>query len=89
MLLVRHGSGTALAKAAASAPSSGGEADVFHVYSTYARGADLLNSTFNYLDLTALGRPDTAGRQPAAGGGGDPTNTSKRNHRPRDPRTHR
>jgi predicted dithiol-disulfide oxidoreductase (DUF899 family) len=35
-----------------------GEADVFHTYSTYARGTDLLNSTFNYLDLTALGRQE-------------------------------
>lgn len=30
----------------------------FHTYSTYARGADLLNSTFNYLDLNALGRQE-------------------------------
>jgi predicted dithiol-disulfide oxidoreductase (DUF899 family) len=35
-----------------------GEADVCHTYSTYARGTDLLNSTFNYLDLTALGRQE-------------------------------
>jgi predicted dithiol-disulfide oxidoreductase (DUF899 family) len=31
---------------------------VFHTYSTYARGTDLLNGTFNYLDLTALGRQE-------------------------------
>ena len=27
-------------------------------YSTYARGADLLVGTFNYLDLTPLGRQE-------------------------------
>ncbi|WP_223167157.1 DUF899 family protein [Nonomuraea sp. SYSU D8015] len=32
--------------------------DVFHTYSTYARGTDLLNGTFNYLDLTPLGRQE-------------------------------
>jgi predicted dithiol-disulfide oxidoreductase (DUF899 family) len=31
---------------------------IFHTYSTYARGTDLLNNTFNYLDLTALGRQE-------------------------------
>src|SRR5438309_5683691 len=30
--------------------------DVLHTYSTYARGLDLLISTYNYLDLTPLGR---------------------------------
>jgi len=29
---------------------------VFHTYSSYARGGDLLLGTFNYLDLTPLGR---------------------------------
>lgn len=31
---------------------------VFHTYSTYARGVDLLLSTNNYLDLTPLGRQE-------------------------------
>ena len=31
---------------------------VFHTYSTYARGCDLLVGTFNYLDLTPLGRQE-------------------------------
>lgn len=31
---------------------------VFHTYSTCARGADLLIGTFNYLDLTPLGRQE-------------------------------
>jgi len=31
---------------------------IFHTYSTYARGTDLLIGTFNYLDLTALGRQE-------------------------------
>jgi len=30
--------------------------DVLHTYSTYARGLDLLIGTYNYLDLTPLGR---------------------------------
>jgi predicted dithiol-disulfide oxidoreductase (DUF899 family) len=31
---------------------------VYHTYSTYARGIDLLNSTYNWLDLTAKGRDE-------------------------------
>jgi predicted dithiol-disulfide oxidoreductase (DUF899 family) len=31
---------------------------VFHTYSTYARGIDLLNVTYNFLDLTAKGRDE-------------------------------
>nr|UYM33826.1 DUF899 domain-containing protein [Streptomyces sp.] len=34
---------------------------VFHTYSTYSRGTDLLVGTFNYLDLTPLGRQEEAG----------------------------
>jgi predicted dithiol-disulfide oxidoreductase (DUF899 family) len=30
--------------------------DVFHTYSTYERGLDMLLGTYNYLDLTPLGR---------------------------------
>jgi predicted dithiol-disulfide oxidoreductase (DUF899 family) len=30
--------------------------DVYHTYSTYGRGLDLLISTYNYLDLTPIGR---------------------------------
>lgn len=30
--------------------------DIFHSYSTYGRGLDLLMNTYNYLDLTPLGR---------------------------------
>ena len=32
--------------------------DVFHSYSTYGRGLDLLIGTYNYLDLTPLGRQE-------------------------------
>lgn len=32
--------------------------EVYHTYSTYARGIDLLNSTYNWLDLTAKGRDE-------------------------------
>jgi predicted dithiol-disulfide oxidoreductase (DUF899 family) len=30
--------------------------DIYHTYSAYARGIDLLNTTYNFLDLTAKGR---------------------------------
>jgi predicted dithiol-disulfide oxidoreductase (DUF899 family) len=36
---------------------------VFHTYSTYARGIDMLNTAYNYLDLTPKGR-DEEGRDP-------------------------
>jgi len=36
---------------------------VFHTYSTYARGIDLLSLDYNYLDLTPKGR-DEGGRGP-------------------------
>jgi predicted dithiol-disulfide oxidoreductase (DUF899 family) len=39
------------------------DGDVFHTYSTYARGIDLLNTAYNYLDLVPKGR-DEEGRQP-------------------------
>jgi len=32
--------------------------DVFHTYSSHARGIDLLNTTYNFLDLTAKGRDE-------------------------------
>ena len=31
-------------------------ADIFHTYSTYARGLDPMNAAYQYLDLTPLGR---------------------------------
>ena len=34
---------------------------VFHTYSTYARGLDVLMNTYNYLDLTPLGRNEAPG----------------------------
>jgi predicted dithiol-disulfide oxidoreductase (DUF899 family) len=34
---------------------------VFHTYSAYARGIDLLNTAYNYIDLTPKGR-DEGGR---------------------------
>ena len=32
--------------------------ETFHSYSTYARAGDLLIGTYNYLDLTPLGRQE-------------------------------
>ncbi len=31
---------------------------IFHTYSTYARGLDMLNTAYNYLDLTPKGRDE-------------------------------
>ena len=36
--------------------------DIFHTYSTYARGIDLLNTTYNFLDMTAKGRDENSDR---------------------------
>jgi predicted dithiol-disulfide oxidoreductase (DUF899 family) len=35
-----------------------GGQDVFHTYSTYARGAEMLGGSYYFLDLTALGRQE-------------------------------
>jgi predicted dithiol-disulfide oxidoreductase (DUF899 family) len=32
--------------------------DIFHTYSTYARGLDMLNGAYHMLDLTPLGRDE-------------------------------
>lgn len=32
--------------------------EVFHTYSTYSRGLDLMNAAYNYLDLTPKGRDE-------------------------------
>ncbi len=37
-------------------------ATVFHTYSTYQRGLDLLLNTYNLLDLSALGRQEDGER---------------------------
>ena len=51
---------------------------VFHTYSTYARGTDILGSSYSLLDLTVLGRQEDweqpAGRAPRVHGA-DPTFT--------------
>ena len=51
---------------------------VFHTYSTFARGSDSLGSSYSLLDLTALGRQETweepKGRAPRLHGA-DPTFT--------------
>jgi predicted dithiol-disulfide oxidoreductase (DUF899 family) len=53
--------------------------EVFHTYSTYGRGTDILVGTYSLLDLTALGRQEEweepKGRVETARGG-DPTFTS-------------
>lgn len=37
---------------------------MFHTYSTYGRGVDLLLNTYNYLDLTPFGRGEGWGGMP-------------------------
>lgn len=37
------------------------EGEVFHTYSTYARGLDILNGAYHYIDLTAKGRDESDG----------------------------
>jgi predicted dithiol-disulfide oxidoreductase (DUF899 family) len=32
--------------------------EIYHTYSSYARGIDLMNTTYNFLDLTAKGRDE-------------------------------
>ena len=33
--------------------------DIYHTYSTYSRGLDMLNTTYHLLDITALGRNES------------------------------
>jgi predicted dithiol-disulfide oxidoreductase (DUF899 family) len=40
----------------------GESGEIFHTYSSYARGGDLLIGTYNYLDLTPLGRQEGKGQ---------------------------
>lgn len=35
--------------------------DVFHTYSTYRRGVEVMMGTYNLLDLTPLGRQEEDG----------------------------
>ncbi len=39
--------------------SKDAEGQVFHTYSCYARGLDMLNNTYHYLDLVPKGRDET------------------------------
>jgi len=41
--------------------AKGEDGAVYHTYSTYSRGVDILNSAYNYVDLTPKGR-DESGR---------------------------
>ena len=34
------------------------DGDIYHTYSTYSRGIDLLNGAYNYIDLTPKGRDE-------------------------------
>jgi predicted dithiol-disulfide oxidoreductase (DUF899 family) len=43
--------------------AKGDDGGIFHTYSTFARGIDLLNTAYNYLDLVPKGR-DEGGRGP-------------------------
>ncbi len=37
------------------------DGDVYHTYSTYSRGIDLMNGAYNYIDLTPKGRDEGKG----------------------------
>lgn len=37
------------------------QGDIFHTYSTYSRGLDILNGAYNYIDLTPKGRDEAEG----------------------------
>ena len=41
-----------------SAFVSSGDGAVYHTYSCFSRGLDLMNPAYNYLDLTPLGRQE-------------------------------
>jgi predicted dithiol-disulfide oxidoreductase (DUF899 family) len=56
---------------------------MFHTYSTYARGGDLLIGTYNWLDLTARGRQE--GWEEPAGRGAGPIMSWLRRHDEYDP----
>jgi predicted dithiol-disulfide oxidoreductase (DUF899 family) len=51
---------------------------IFHTYSCYERGIDLLNGTYNWLDLTARGRQEDWEQPP--GRGDDPALSWLRRH---------
>jgi predicted dithiol-disulfide oxidoreductase (DUF899 family) len=38
-----------------------GEGRIFHTYSTYARGLDMLNVAYHYMDLVPKGRAEDDG----------------------------
>jgi predicted dithiol-disulfide oxidoreductase (DUF899 family) len=54
----RTGSTTELPGISVFAKDASGE--VFHTYSCFARGLDLMNETYNFLDLTPKGRDEDA-----------------------------
>jgi len=37
------------------------QGDIYHTYSTYARGLDILNGAYNYIDLSPKGRDEESG----------------------------
>ncbi len=37
------------------------QGDIFHTYSTYSRGLDILNGAYNYIDLSPKGRDEEEG----------------------------
>lgn len=44
-----------------------GQGDIFHTYSTYARGVDMLNVAYQFLDLTAKGRDEDFSQEHPSG----------------------
>jgi predicted dithiol-disulfide oxidoreductase (DUF899 family) len=44
----------------------GGDGTLYHTYSTYGRGLDILNGAYNYIDLTPKGRDEPTEGNPMA-----------------------
>ena len=58
--------------------------DIFHTYSAYARGIDLMNAAYQYLDLTPKGRDEGDGRRVANLGDLDAMSWLRRNDEYKD-----
>ena len=58
--------------------------DIFHTYSAYARGIDLMNAAYQYLDLTPKGRHEGDGRRVANLGDLDAMSWLRRNDEYKD-----
>jgi predicted dithiol-disulfide oxidoreductase (DUF899 family) len=54
----KPGGGEDVVGISAFAKGEAGSENIFHTYSTYSRGVDMLNGAYHYIDLTAKGRDE-------------------------------